>query len=69
MTQLEGLPTPPRAQQDQPVSTGPQAGPVRVHRATALQRPLELVPRQVLPDGGLGAGGISQFPPDHLREG
>jgi hypothetical protein len=35
----------------------------------ALQRPLELVTRQVLPDGGLGAGSISQFPPDHLWGG
>lgn len=34
--------------------------------SAALQRPLELVPRQVLPDGGLGAGGVSQLPPDHL---
>lgn len=33
-----------------------------------LQRPLELVPRQVLPDGGLGAGGIPQFSPDHLGQ-
>lgn len=36
-------------------------------RRKGLQRPLELVPRQVLPDGGLGAGGIPQFSPDHLR--
>lgn len=48
---------------------GPQAGPVHVHRGTALQRPFELVSRQVLPDGGLGAGGISQFSPDHLWGG
>lgn len=33
-----------------------------------LQRPLELVPRQVLPDGGLGAGSIPQFSPDHLGQ-
>lgn len=43
-----------------------RAGPVHIHGGTALQRPLELVPRQVLPDGGLGAGGISQFSPDHV---
>lgn len=46
-----------------------RAGPVHIHGGTALQRPLELVPRQVLPDGGLGAGGISQFSPDHLWGG
>ena len=44
-------------------------GQVHVHGGAALQRPFELVPREVLPDGGLGAGGISQFPPDHLWGG
>lgn len=44
-------------------------GPVHVPGGAALQRPLELVPRQVLPDGGLGAGCVSQFSPDHLRAG
>lgn len=47
-------------------ASGLQAGPVHIHGGTALQRPLELVTRQVLPDGGLGAGCVSQFPPDHL---
>lgn len=36
---------------------------------TGLQRALELVSRQVLPDGGLGAGGVPKLPPDHLKEG
>lgn len=44
-------------------------GQVHVRGGAALQRPFELVPREVLPDGGLGAGGISQFPPDHLWGG
>lgn len=47
-------------------SPGHPAGPVHSHGGTALQRSLELVPGQVLPDGGLGAGRISQFSPDHV---
>lgn len=46
---------------------GPAAPSGDSGRGQALQRPLELVPRQVLPDGGLGAGRILQFSPDHLR--
>lgn len=50
-------------------SPGRPAGPVHIHGGAALQGSLELVPRQVLPDGGLGAGRIPQFSPDHLRTG
>lgn len=35
--------------------------------AVWLQRTLELVPREVLPDGQLGTGGVAQFSPHHLR--
>lgn len=35
---------------------------------TGLQRALELVSRQVLPDGGLGAGSVPKLPPDHLKD-
>lgn len=44
-------------------------GPSPRPRGSGLQRPFELVPREMLPDGGLGAGSISQFPPDHLWGG
>lgn len=56
-----------------PMYNSPQGGSARAPRGAshvpgraALQRPLELVPRQVLPDGGLGAGRVPQLPPDHL---
>lgn len=50
-------------------ASGSAPGPSPRPQGSGLQRPFELVPREMLPDGGLGAGGISQFPPDHLWGG